>query len=299
MHNVADPGGGPSAFVLSKTRNIVGGCERWFHRNAFRGLLVLLALAIVILALWPRIVVTIRPGEAGVLFQRFTGTFMDKVYGEGLELLLPWDVMYIYNVRLQTVEREFKLLTNTGLPVTIRVAIRYQPDARLLPLLHTTVGPDYVEKVVIPETEAVLRRFVGQYEPEEIYTTKRGLLDAILMNSLTQAGARYIRIDDVLIKAVTLPEPVQKAIEEKLVYQQQEKAYVFRLGIEKQEAERKRIEAQGIRDYQHTIRETLDDRLLRWQGIQATRELATSPNAKTVVVGSGKEGLPLILGSDR
>jgi regulator of protease activity HflC (stomatin/prohibitin superfamily) len=283
----------------SVSRTITGSIERWCSRNSFRILISLLVVAISLLLLWPRIVVTIRPGEAGVLFKRFTGTHMEQVYGEGLKLLFPWDIMYVYNVRLQTVERDFHLLTNTGLPVDIRVAVRYQPDPRLLPFLHTTVGPEYVEKVVIPETEAVLRRFVGQYDPEEIYTTKRGLLDSILMNSLSKAQARFITIDDVLIKAVNLPPSVQQAIEEKLVYQQHEKAYAFRIAIESQEAERKRIEALGIRDYQKTIRETLDDRLLRWQGIQATRELATSNNAKTVVVGGGKDGLPLILGGDR
>lgn len=285
--------------MLAEPRTIPSRFERWGQRNAFRILLTLLCFVIATLVMWPYVVVTIRPGEAGVLFHRFTGTDMDKVYGEGLKVIFPWDVMYVYNCRLQNVERDFHLLTNTGLPVNIHIAIRYQPDIHLLPHLHTEVGPEYVENVVIPETEAVLRKFVGQFSPEEIYTSKRGLLDGIVMNSLAQSEARFVRIDDVLVKAVNLPAPVQKAIEDKLVLEQQEKAYAFRITIEKQEAERKRIEALGIRDYQHTIRDTLDDKLLRWQGIQATRELAVSNNAKTVVVGSGRDGLPLILGGDR
>lgn len=275
------------------------GLGQWAKRNGTYFLIALLILAIVFLLLASRMVLTIRSGEAGVLFRRFTGTETTRIYTEGLHVIFPWDIMYVYNTRLQTQERNFRTLTNTGLPLDLLVAIRYQPDIRLLAQLHTTVGPDYLNRVVIPEVEAVLRRFVGQYSPEEIYTTKRGLLDAIMINSITAAEQRFINIDDVLIKMVTLPKPVADAIEKKQVYEQQEKEYVFRLGIERQEAERKRIEATGIRDFQKTLRETLDEQQLRWQGIQATRELATSPNSKTIVIGSGANGLPLILNPDR
>lgn len=271
----------------------------WSRRNAIHALIAVLIVAIAVLALWPRIVFTVRAGEAGVLFHRFTGTDTTRVYGEGIHFIIPWDILTIYNVRLQTIERDFNLLTNTGLPVAIRVAIRYQADARLLPQLHVTVGPDYLDKVVIPETEAVLRRFVGQYTPEEIYTTKRGLLDSIVINAITAVEQRYIHIDDVLIKAVTLPAPVAESIERKLVLQQEEAAYVFRLAVERQEAERKRIEATGIRDFQATIKQSLDRDVLLWQGIRATEKLATSPNAKTVVIGAGDNGLPIILGGDK
>jgi regulator of protease activity HflC (stomatin/prohibitin superfamily) len=275
------------------------GLGHWARRNGTYFLIALLILTIVFLLLASRMVLTIRSGEAGVLFRRFTGTETTRIYTEGLHVIFPWDIMYVYNTRLQTQERNFRTLTNTGLPLDLQVAIRYQPDIRLLAQLHTTVGPDYLNRVVIPEVEAVLRRFVGQYSPEEIYTTKRGLLDAIMINSITAAEQRFVNIDDVLIKMVTLPKPVADAIEKKQVYEQQEKEYVFRLAIERQEAERKRIEATGVRDFQRTIKETLDEQQLRWQGIQATRELATSPNAKTVVIGSGANGLPLILNPDR
>lgn len=275
------------------------GLGHWAKRNGVHLLIALLILAIITLLLASRMVLTIRSGEAGVLFRRFTGTETTRIYTEGLHVIFPWDVMYVYNTRLQTQERNFRTLTNTGLPLDLQVAIRYQPDIRLLAQLHTTVGPDYLNRVVIPEVEAVLRRFVGQYSPEEIYTTKRGLLDAIMINSITAAEQRFVNVDDVLIKMVTLPKPVADAIERKQVYEQQEKEYVYRLGIERQEAERKRIEATGVRDFQRTLKETLDEQQLRWQGIQATRELATSPNSKTIVIGSGANGLPLILNPDR
>jgi regulator of protease activity HflC (stomatin/prohibitin superfamily) len=273
----------------------IGGFSRRARDGAGYLVIALLILLIAATILASRIVVTIRSGEAGVLFRRFTGTETTHIYGEGLHLIFPWDIMYVYNIRLQTEERDFTVLTSSGLPIDLKVAIRYQADIRLLTQLHVNVGPRYLQKIVLPEVEAVLRHFAGQYSPEEIYTTKRGLLDAISVNSITATEQRFVNIDDVLIKTVILPQPVAEAIEKKQVYEQQEKQFVYRLAIERQEAERKRIEATGIRDFQRTIKETLDEQQLRWQGIQATRELATSANAKTVVIGSGAGGLPIIL----
>ncbi|MFN3460896.1 MAG: prohibitin family protein [Oceanibaculum sp.] len=269
--------------------------SRRFHRRTIAALL-LIALLIASLLLWNRMVVSIRSGESGVLYRFFSGTEMERIYDEGVHLLWPWDRMSVYDMRLQTKEREYSLLTSTGLPVKLNVAVRYRPDIRMLPLLHVAVGPDYLEKVVFPETEAVLRRAVGQYGPEEVYTSKRGFLESIVVSSLSKVESRYILIDDVLVKSVDLPPPVRDAIEQKLVLNEQEKAYEFRLAIEHKEAERKKIEAGGIQEYQRRVGETLTPDLLRWQGIQATRELATSENAKTVVIGAGKDGLPIILG---
>ncbi|RUQ69742.1 prohibitin family protein [Azospirillum doebereinerae] len=273
--------------------------ESWLRRKAPTLLIFLLCLIIVAAVLWPRMVVGIGSGEAGVLFRWFSGTDRTKVYGEGVHLVFPWDSMTVYDIRLQTQEREYTLLTRAGLPLTLRVAIRYQPDLRTLPQLHVAIGPNYLDKVVFPETEAVLRRHVGQYDPEEVYTSKRGFLEAVMMSSLAEAERRFVIIDDVLVKSIDLPQGLREEVERKLVLQEQEKAYVHRLGIERKEAERKEIEAAGIAAYQATLTKTLTPDLLRWQGIQTTRDLATSPNTKTIIVGAGKDGLPLLLGNDR
>lgn len=262
-------------------------------------LLILLLFGVGLVTLWNRVVVTIHSGEAGVLYRWISGTDMNNIYGEGLHIMWPWNRMYVYNVRLQTEQRQYSLLTQGGLPVDLEIAVRYKPDLRLLPLLHVTVGPEYLDKVVFPETEAVLRRAVGQYAPEEVYTSRRGFLESIVVNSLTNVEDRYVIIDDVLVRNVELPAAVRLAVERKLTLLEEQKAYEYRIGIEKQEAERKAIEAEGIRRYQDVIKQSLTEDLLRWQGVQATKELASSPNAKTVVIGSGKDGLPLILGGDR
>ena len=258
--------------------------------------LMLVAVLGLVFVFWDRIVILIRSGESGVLYDVFSGTDMEEIYGEGLHIIWPWNRMHVYNVRLQTKERTFQLLTRGGLPIDMKIAIRYRPDIRLLPLLHVTLGPSYLDKVVFPETEAVLRRAVGKYSPEEVYTSKRGFLETLVISSLLNVEDRYVIIDDVLVRSVELPELVRKAIENKLALLEERKAYTYRLEIEHKEAERKKIEAGGIKDYQNIIKQSLTSDLIRWQGIQATRELATSPNAKTVVIGAGKDGLPIILG---
>ena len=273
--------------------------ERRARRLRAYLLLVLTTLSVVLVLFWGRIVVPIRSGEAGVLYRFFSGTEMDRIYGEGVHIIWPFDRMHIYNVRYETKERDYSLLTKDGLPVDLKVAIRYRPDLRMLPLLHVTVGPSFLDKVVFPETEAVLRRAVGQYGPEEVYTSKRGFLESIVVSSLTSMEDRYVVIDDVLVRSVQLPPMILAAIERKLTLLEEQKAYAYRLEIETREAQRKAIEAGDIKAYQDIVKQSLTPDLLRWQGIQATRDLAASPNSKTVVIGAGKDGMPLILGGDR
>ncbi|WP_193173343.1 prohibitin family protein [Nisaea nitritireducens] len=267
------------------------------NRRKLEIFLISVLVAIGVLVLWPFVVITIHSGEAGVMFRRFSGTELDKVYPEGLYTIWPWNRMYVYNARVQTVSRTIEALTEGGLPIKLTVVIRYRPDYKTLTLLHTQVGPDYVDKVVLPETISELRRNIGNYDPVEVYTTKRGLLDRIVLGALEQNERRFVTIDDVMIRSVELPEPIRKSIEEKLVYEQKQLAYKFRLRLEEKEADRKRIESRGIRDYNKTVQESLTKDIIRWQGVNATRELATSPNAKTVIIGSGPDGLPIILGN--
>jgi prohibitin 1 len=276
-----------------------GSTRKWDRVAKTLVTLTVLVIAAVLLFLWPRIFIPIRSGEAGVLYRLFTGTEVSALYGEGLHIIYPWNRMHIYNTRLQIRENAYQLLTSDGLPVTVYVAIRYRADVRLLPTLHVNVGKDYAEKVVLPETEAVLRRAVGRYTAEEVYTSRRGFLETVIANSLVEGEERYVIVDAVLVRRVELPEVVRDAIENKMALQEQSKAYKYRIDIEKQEARRKKIEAEGIKDYQETISKSLSADLLRWQGIRATSDLATSDNAKTVVIGSGKDGLPIILGGDR
>jgi regulator of protease activity HflC (stomatin/prohibitin superfamily) len=160
------------------------------------------------------------------------------------------------------------------------------------------VGPDFVNVVVRPEIRSVMRIVFGQYKPEEIYATQRAIQERISTLSKTHLESRFIALDDVPIESITLPRKISEAIETKLAQQQVDEEYVFRLSIATKEAERKRIESGGIKVYNDTINGSLTPSVLAWQGIQATEELSKSPNAKVVVIGAGKNGLPLILGQE-
>ena len=255
---------------------------------------------------WPRIVISINSGEAGVLYWRFFGgTETDRVYAEGIRVIAPWDTMYIYNVRIQTVLHKLEVLTNRGLPIQLQLAIRFQPEYETLGVLHQQVGPDYINTIIVPDIDSVLRKDIGHYNPEEIYVNKEGVLSKIIVNALNELGQKYVKMHSIVIQSVVLPEPIKQAIEDKLVEEQRSKTYYFILERERQEAERRRIEATGIanklrveaagiRDYQKIIKETLDEKMLKWHGVQATVQLSESENAKVIVIGAGKNGLPII-----
>jgi regulator of protease activity HflC (stomatin/prohibitin superfamily) len=176
--------------------------------------------------------------------------------------------------------------------------VRYYLDKDTLPLLHQHVGPNYVNVVVRPEVRSVMRTVFGQERPEAIYTTQKAIQERVNELSKVNLEARFVALDDVPIEAITLPPRLTEAIDAKLVQQQLEAEYVYRLSITTKEADRKRIESEGIKVYNDTVKSSLSPDILAWHGILATQELAKSPNAKVVVIGSGKNGLPLILGQE-
>ena len=263
------------------------------HFPAF--IIGLLLLSFGIVYFWSHIFITIHSGELGVLYRRFGGgTVVDKVYSEGLTVIWPWDVMTVYNVRYQNTPHALEILTQKGLKVMVHLSIRYRPETEVLGLLHQVVGPEYMDKIVMPEVEATLRAVMGQYTAEEIYTTKKGIIQQVANESLAHVSQRFVKIDNVMITGVDLPSKIEAAVEAKLEIQQRAQAYDFKLELEKKEAERKRLEAAGIRDYNNMIESSLSDKVLQWKGVEATRELSKSANAKVVVIG-GKGGLPVIL----
>lgn len=223
---------------------------------------------------------------------------IDTVYPEGIHVILPFNKMYIYTIRKQQFRDSIDVLTFDGLTVRVKYTVRYYLDPSTLPLLHQIIGPDYVNVAIRPDVRSVIRTLFGQYKPEEIYTSQKAI--QLLFNEQSRAhlAARFVKIDDVPIESITLPARISQAIEEKMVQQQREGEYSYRTSIAKKEAERLQIESEGIRQYNDTVNKSLTPSILKWEGILATRELAKSPNAKVVVIGSGQSGLPIILGKD-
>lgn len=254
--------------------------------------------AFLVALFWNRIFIRINAGEAGVLYRLFAGGTVDDrpPYGEGLHVIFPWNTMYIYNARVQQVADEFTVLSQDGLAIKVEVSIRFRPDFNMLGKLHKNIGYDYVEKVVKPEVQSQFRFVLGQYKPEEIYTSQGFIVQTVVQGGLAELSERYVLLDDLLLKSVTLPQTVAAAIESKLRAQQLAQEYSYRLMTEEKEAERKRIEAEGIRKFQDTITgQGISEQFLRFKGIEATLELAKSPNSKIVIIGGGDDRLPIIL----
>lgn len=243
--------------------------------------------------------VSIHSGQLGVLWRRLGGgTVIDTIYGEGIHVILPFNKMYVYNVRRQQFNDTINALTVDGLNVRVQYSVRYFLPAETLALLHQRFGPNYVDVVVRPEMRSVVRTVFGQYKPEEIYTAQKAIQERVSELAKIRLEARFIDLDDVPIESIALPSRITRAIEDKMAYQQMEGEYVYRLSIAEKEAERKRVESDGLKVYNDTLNKSLTPSVLSWYGVQATQELAKSPNAKTVVIGAGHSGLPIILGKD-
>jgi regulator of protease activity HflC (stomatin/prohibitin superfamily) len=268
-----------------------------FIRNQSNRVLLLLGVVLFLLAyFWPKIFVTIESGEVGVMYMRFAGgTVTDRILGEGLRFVPPWDKLFIYNVRLQEIRHSMTALTEEGLEIKFDLSIRYRPEFELVGVLHQRVGPDYPEKVVVPEVESALRSIVGGQKLDVIYTSSQDVVQHVVTEVLEQASRNYVHIDEVVVRHIELPKAVRERIEAKLIEKETAESYEYRLKIATAEAERQKIEAGGIAVYNGLVNASLTPGVLQWEALQATKELAKSPNAKTVIIGRTGDGLPIIL----
>lgn len=280
------------------------GRGRWYQRVAWasRGyanklLFITVLLLFATIYFWPRMFITIESGHVGVLYLRFGGgTQTDRVFGEGMKIIAPWDKLFIYEVRVQEIKHEFDVLTQEGLKLKLYLSIRYHPQPDLAGLLHERVGPDYLEKVVIPEVESALRFTIAGFPMQDVYGAQRTLVQTAVNAGLEKVEQKYIKVDEVVLREIELPAQLKDVIEQKMTQKELAESYAFRLDVARREAERLQIEANGLKAYNDTLNSSLTPDILRWAGIEATKELAKSPNSKTIIVGSGPNGLPIILG---
>ena len=260
--------------------------------------MVLLTVLPVIL-LWSSLTVTVESGHAGLTFHTFgNGVNPDAdPMSSGFHFKAPWDEVYQYEIRQQEIFEHLEVLSSNLLKITMDMTVFYQPTYEKLGYLEVERGRHYEAKVIQPAMRSVAREVIAKYLPEEFNTTKREEIQLEIENRLSEKLAdNYIQLNDVLIRNIKLPTTLEQAIERKLQQEQESLEYEFRIEKASKEAERKRIEAEGIRDFQIIVSQSINDDLLQWKGIEATTELSHSENAKVVVIGSGENGLPLILG---
>lgn len=294
-------------------RGMVWGFVR---RRLGRLTLYLLVAIFAAIVLWPYMVVTVPSGQVGVLWKRFGGgTVLDpkELRSEGLRIVLPWDRVFFYDLRIQSVTQTFHAIASDGIGLTATVNIRFRLRRDFIPFLHQSIGPDYLG-LLGPEVASRMRDVVAHYTAEQVYSTQRAKIeDEIKDRVIAKLGERFLERDgpapyrvvmrdtgelyDTLLQEIKLPPDVVGAINRKAEQFYVSQEYVYRIERETRESERKRIEAQGISAFQQIVAQGISDSYLRWRGIEATLELSKSNNAKIVIIGSGREGLPIILGN--
>jgi regulator of protease activity HflC (stomatin/prohibitin superfamily) len=236
-------------------------------------------------------------GHVGVLtlFGKVTGS----VVPEGLHLVNPLVAVNIMSVRTQEQKETASVPSNEGLIMTLDTTLLFRLDASRAADVYQKIGPRYIEVVVEPNFRSAIRGVTATHSANALYSGGREEVQEKIRESLSrELGARGIIVENVLLRDVQLPSMLRASIEQKQQAEQESLRMNFVLQKEKQEAERKRIEAQGIADFQRIVAQGISQQLLEWKGIEATEKLATSANAKVVIIGSGKSGLPVILGSN-
>jgi prohibitin 2 len=300
---------GPRWATVRRRFAVIG---TWVDDHLLGVLLGSIALGAAIVLLWPLMVIEIPPGYAGVLWSRFGGgTVMDRTYGAGTRLILPWDRLTIYDIRVQRLSVVYKILTEGSLRIQVAVDTEYRPDLAKLPQIQRFVGPDYAKTLLEPIIGSEMRDALADFNPDVGVTKDREELEQAVQNSANRylkarfklegyAGAEdIIDIRGVLINEVTLPQMVSDAINAKNVAREKLETYPFLLKTEEAEAARKAIEGQGIKAFSQAAADGLSDRYLKLKSIEAALELAKSPNSKVIVLGGGANGgLPLMLGGD-
>ena len=295
--------------------------SRWsvfLDRHLPRFVFYLMVLTFVGIVLFPHVVTTVPSGHVGVLWRRFgNGTVVDprQLRNEGLRGLLPWNLLYVYDLRLQSMTETYNAISSDGVSLTATMNVRFSLQRDAIPVLHQTVGPDYLKLLVQPGIGSLTREVMAQYTAEQVYSTARQeiqnkirslaeerLSEKMLAREGEEESYRIslkdtIILYDTLVQGIELPEVVAAAINRKTEQYYIAEEYKFRVEREKRESERKTIEAQGIRDFQQIVSQGISDSYLRWRGIEATLQLSQSTNSKVVIIGNAKDGLPVILGN--
>ena len=311
------------------------GWWRYIGRHLPGISVVLMVMLLSATVLYPYVVITVPSGQVGVLWKRFNGfdaycwcfvgrgTILEprELRDEGLHIVWPWDKLFLYDLRLHSTSQTFNAISKDGVSVAAQISIRFQLLHNSVGVLHKFIGPGYLASVVAPEIGSQAREVISQYTAQEVYTSREAIQEKIRtnaqkslgthLNSLIQPEAmeqpdpkhfndflqNSIQILDTLVLSIELPPAIVAAINRQTEQYYQIQEFKFRVEREAQESKRKQIEANGIAAFQRTVSQGISDSYLRWRGIEATLALAQSANTKIVIIGSGKDGLPIILGN--
>jgi regulator of protease activity HflC (stomatin/prohibitin superfamily) len=259
------------------------------HRQRFRITLTSLVVAFITVLCWEFITVPIYAGYQGVYWSRFFGGTKNWIITEGTAFKLPWDQIIVYDVRSNVFEDTTGFLTKDGLVIYVGWVSRFAVMPNRLPELHRTIGPDYARVVVIPEITNAIRLIISRFTAEEIYSTIEWTIRKDFQKEIKETEQELpINYEDVFIVKLELPADVTKGIENKKVAEQTLQTYVYKLASQEEERKRQVIEATGIKEFEKISGVSI----LKWRGLAVTSELASSPNSKIIIMGTGEKSLP-------
>jgi prohibitin 2 len=291
--------------------------RRFVERYLPSLVLYLMVASLLLVVLVPHMVLTVPSGQVGVLWKRFSGgTVLDprELRDEGLHVIFPWDRLFLYDLRVQSITETYNAISSDGVNLNATLNIRFRLQHDSVPTLHQVVGPNYI-KLLGPQVASQMREVIAQYTAEQVYSTARQeIQDKVRELALEKLSHKMMEREsdrasynvamrdtiilyDTLLYGIELPALVVHAINRKTEQYYIAEEYKFRVEREKRESERKKIEAEGIREFQQTVSQGISDSYLRWRGVEATLQLAQSNNSKVVIIGGGKDGLPIILGN--
>lgn len=274
-----------SIVINRKSRSLVGNPVKTFSPIAI-GVFALLAIL--------QCFTVIPAGNVGVV--DFFGMVSDNTLKAGINPVNPLAKVVKFSVKTQEIKEDMDVPSKEGLTVGLEISVLFHLNPEMAASIYKTVGENYAQIILVPQFRSVCRGVTASYDAKALYTSEREALAQQLAKELaTIVETRGITIENTPLRKVALPAGLSQSIEAKLQAEQESQRMQFVLTKEEQEAQRKRIEAKGIADFQDIVARGISEPLLRWKGIEATEKLASSPNAKIVVIGAGKDGLPLIL----
>ncbi|MDP2365039.1 MAG: prohibitin family protein [Ignavibacteria bacterium] len=260
----------------------------------------LMGMAIALVLAFSQMFTVIPAGFAGVV--DMFGSVSDNTLKPGVNFVNPIANVIKFDTRKQELKETMNVPSKEGLSIDLELSLIFRLSMDKVNEIYKTAGDyeEYLQKIVTPNFRSVVRGVTTKYEAKALYTAEREKLESEIKSKLAEVPEmKEAIVLSTPLRQITLPIGLKNAIEEKLKSEQESQRMEFILARERQEAERKRIEAKGISDFQTIVSQGLSDQILRWKGIEATEKLANSQNSKIVVIGSGKDGLPLILGSDK
>jgi prohibitin 1 len=257
-----------------------------------------LALLLVIALVLGRSLRVIPAGAVGVV--DLFGRVSTETLKSGIQFVNPLARVVTMSIKTQELKEVMDVPSKEGLTMNIEVSVLFHLDPEKAADVYRTIGQDFVPIILEPQFRSVTRGVTAGFEAKALYTSEREHLAQVISGDLQKLlGPRGVIIESTPLRRLTLPQRITTAIEEKLSADQESQRMEFVLLKEKQEAERKRIEASGVADFQRIVALGISPELLRWKGIEATMKIAESPNSKVIVIGGGKDGLPLILGGSQ